>query len=375
MFKLRSFQEILSDMIAKFVANTPVTDLNKGSVVSTFLEAAATEDFRQYFAMLDIINNYSLNTTEGDELDKRADEYGITRSASSKSSGVITVTDSSFEKISSRIHAGLAGPLAGQSVIYVDDAGNFPSTGSVIIGRGNANVETVSYNSVTIGAIYDTINLASGLASDHGVNESVILSQKGDRDIPAGTIVKIPSTDYSDEISYSVNSLSILLDGETELEEVQISAILEGTDSNAPVGSINTFDSEPFTGAEVSNPYAFINGKDKETDDELRDRIKDTIQSLSRGTTKSILNSVVGIVDPDTNKRVSSANLIDSIDPTDIARLYIDDGTGFEADFDNQGQEEVLGESTGGEQFLQIDQFPIVKANVISTNEEPFDRK
>lgn len=373
MFVLRSFQEIISDMLAKFIANSSVTDLNKGSVITTFLEAAATEDFRQYFAMLDIINNYSLNTTEGEELDSRAAEYGITRSAASKASGVVTISDDSFEKISSRIHAGLAGPLAGQNVIYVDDASNFPATGTIIIGRGNANVETVNYNSIVVGSIYDTINLASNLANDHAVNESVILSQGGDREIPAGTIVKIPATDFSEEVSYSVDSLQILLDGETELENVPVSALEEGTAANAPVGAINTFDSEPFSGAEVSNPFAFINGTDGETDNELRDRIKDTIQSLSKGTTRSILNSVVGIVDPDTNKRVTSANLIDSIDPTDIARLYIDDGTGFEADFDAQGFEEILRRSTGGEQFLQIDQFPVVKANVITINQEPFN--
>ena len=97
-----------------------------------------------------------------------------------------------------------------------------------------------------------------------------------------------------------------------------------------------------------------INGIDLESDANLRDRIKSTIQSLSKGTTKALINGVVGIVDPDDNKRVVSANLIDATNPTDIAKLVIDDGTGFEPSFEGRGFETVVEDATGGEEFIQL---------------------
>jgi len=67
-----------------------------------------------------------------------------------------------------------------------------------------------------------------------------------------------------------------------------------------------------------------------------------------------------------------SANFIDTISPTDIAKLIIDDGTGLEPSFAGRGFETVVERATGGEQFLQIDLFPIVKASIVTSNEEPY---
>ena len=43
--QIKSFNQILGDMIRKIVAETALNDLNAGSVLLTLLEAAAANDF------------------------------------------------------------------------------------------------------------------------------------------------------------------------------------------------------------------------------------------------------------------------------------------------------------------------------------------
>jgi len=380
-FNLRSRQQILADMIAKMLAETPVNDINRASVIRTLLEAAAQEAFQENYDMLQIIRNYNLNTTAGDDLVNRAIEYGLEgRIAAQSASGLVTISDSNIVKIETNIYDNLPGPVTGGIKIYVDDATSFPTSGtwSVIIGRGTDNVETVPVNTA-LGSngkenfvSYWTIYLSAGLSNDHGTEESVILSQGGDRAIPAGTTVKIPASDINEEVLYSVNNEETILDGEEEVENVLVTALSPGADGNAPIGAINEFDSLPFEGAEVTNPETFTNGADEETDEQLRDRIRAHIQGLSRGTAQSIISTIVGITDPDENKRVVSANFVDSTTLNDLAFLYIDDGTGFEPSFAGQGREIILNSATGGEEFLQLDTPPVIKAQVETINSESY---
>jgi len=376
-FELKSIPQILRDMRAAVLANSPINDMTRGSNISTILEAAATEDFNQYFQMLSIIEAFQLDNVTGGDLDDRAEEFGLDgRTQEQKATSIVTIGDSAFTKISTKIYAGLAGPTRDSTTIFVDSATGFPASGTIIIGRvlgaSGTNVETIAYSSITTGTNFDTINLSAGLGNDHGTGESVILAQGGDRIIGAGTVVKVPATDFSADISYSINFETTILDGEDSVAGVEIAAVIAGSGSNVPANSINSFDTNPFPTATVTNLNSVTNGKDLETDEELRDRIKDTIQSLSRGTPRSLVTGVVGIVDPSDNKRVVSANLIDSTDVTDIAKLIIDDGGGFEPSFDGQGFEEVIADATGGEEFLQLDLFPLVKANSITINTEPY---
>ena len=178
-FTLKSFQQILSGMITKFKSKSGVTDFNPGSVISTILEAASSEDFQAYYQMLKIIRNYNLDTTEGEDLDNRAIEImgpENGRKEAEKATGLITITDSSFSKISTRIYSGFAGPVKNQNFIYVDDASAFPTTGNIVIGRNTANVETIGYSNITNFINYYKIDLTSNLSNDHGTDETVIYS-------------------------------------------------------------------------------------------------------------------------------------------------------------------------------------------------------
>lgn len=372
-FNPRTFPEILSEMASRLIATTPLTDINIGSVWTTMLEAAAQEDDEQYFQMLEIIRGYSLDTTTGEDLENRAFEYGIQRLGAQTASTLVTLGDSSITKIETGVYSGLPGAPAGQMTINADGSSGFPVSGSIVVGRGTPNVETVPYTSITDNGNYVTFNLGAALGFDHGTDETVILSQGGNRLFTAGTIVKVPAGDLSPEINFSLDDSATILDGERVVENVSVTASIPGSSANVPIGSIQEFASPPFGTAFVTNPSRVTNGKDVESDQELRDRIKATIQSLSRGTRTSIITGATGIVSAVDNKRVVSASLVEPTSPADVVRLYIDDGTGFVATSENVGVEEVVVAATGGEKFLQVNNFPLVKASVESQNEEPYN--
>ena len=380
--QFKSFQEILGDMIRKLMAVTGVNDLNKGSVLMTLLEASAQEDFSQYGALIEVLDNYSLDNTSGADLDKRAAEYNLTRLAATRASGFITISDSTMSKVSTGIYIGASPPIAGDNVIKVDDASDITFPGSIYIGRSTPNFEgPIALKNPTLvpggqnpidNGSYWEIHLAVPLTKNHNLNETVVLAQKGDRGISAGTLVRIPSNNISSAISFKVVNDQILADGEEILNNILVFATVIGSTGNAPLQSISEFEILPFTGAIVTNHTSFSNARDLETDQELRDRIKNEIQSLPRGVRQAILSGVIGVTDPDDNKRVASASLIEPTLVTDIAQLFIDDGIGFEPSYSGQGLENLILDAAGTEEFLQLGNFPLVKAQVESENAQPY---
>jgi len=374
--KLKSFQQILGDMIRKVTSVTGINDLNKGSVLTTLLEAAAQEDFAQYGAMIEILDNFSLDSVSGADLNKKAIEFGLTRLSATRASGFVTISDTSFTKVSTGIFIGASPPIAGDTIIKVNDASGFSVPGSLYIGRGSPNFEgPVAMDPgtppVNNGSFW-TITLVNPLVKNHNLNETIIFAQGGDRVVPSGTVVKIPKNNVSSTFSFKVANDQVVADGENTLNNVLVFATQSGTGGNAPLKSITEFDIIPFNNAAVLNLAAFSNARDLESDQELRDRIKNTIQSLSRGTKGAILSNVIGVADPDDNKRVTSASIIEPTTTLDIAELFIDDGTGFEPSFSGQGLENVILGAAGTEQFLQLGSFPLVKAQIESDTAQPY---
>jgi len=374
-FSPKSFNEIVANMAAKIAAETPINDFNPGSVILTLIEAAAQEDFQQFVAMLEIILAYNLDTTSGTDLDKRAKEFGLTRLDAQPHSGYISVIDTRFNKIVTKLYAGLAGPTANSNVIHVDDASLFPATGSIYVGRSTQNAESViAYSAAPVNnGSYWTITLDTNLTKDHGTDETIILAQYGDRSVTAGTEVRIPPNDFSAAVLFELNQAVTLLDGENRIDNVLVTALNAGGFA-VPSDSIIEFVNAPFDSAVVTNPLPFVNGRDIENDQDLRDRIRDTIQSLSRGTKDSVRTRITGLVDPNSNSRIVSANIIPPVILADgPTKVYIDNGRGLEPELATTGLETLIAKANGGESFFQLQNFPVVKANLISQFSQPFN--
>jgi len=399
-FRLKTFPEILSNMFARGRALLDDDlDLNPGSVVRTVMEASALQDADQYVQISRLLDMFSLDTVQGDDLDRRAIDFGadvfpdLRRRAANTSISKIAVGD---------------GTLLAQNYLASDatidaasftltDGSTFPTSGTVVLERGTQRAEEVIYT--RSGNVFSVVYPLTGLVSGHAIGTQVLrvatqslttaslgagatilvltsgsgsawpasgnvilerdtvleetlaftrvadtltiapttfahtagiqvtLSTFGSlRTITAGVICYVPATLSTKQINFSVVTGGTLLDGDLTSELIDVVSTDVGTQTRVGGGNITRWSAPPFTNATVTNPVASTRGADRELDDPYRQRIRDFIQSLSRGTPLSITTLVNGLQDPDTNAAVAFAQIVEPVLPG-LSYLYITDGT------------------------------------------------
>ena len=377
---LKSKQQLLGDMFKSILSSLDLNDINRASFIRTILEAVAVEQFQHYIEMVKVLQTVDLNSRKRADLDKTGTEFNLPRIEATKASGPISILrDASFVKVSTTFYSGLPAPVQGNTKLYVNNASSllYGTSGTLIIGRGTSNEEEVTYSSAPINNTNYWTFTVSALTKNHGREESVILKQGSDETIYAGTVIAIPASGSSAAVNFVVEQDTILLAGEAQIENVSIKATEPGANGNIPIKAINVdsevFSPAPFVGARAQNLTKFSTGSNRESDDSYRDRIKRRIQALSKGTKTAILNEIIGLVNPNTAKRVVSANVILPTTLDDWVRIYIDDGTGLEPDFIYIGGEILLNSANGGEERLQLDLVPVVKAFAENNIAEPYN--
>lgn len=375
--QIKSFNQILGDMIRKIIAETALNDLNAGSVLLTLLEAAAANDFENNTAILNVLELLNIDAIKNNDLDAKAGDFGLSRRAAIKASGLVNIMNTNITKRSTGLYVIKPAPIAGQTKIYVNNTTGWAASGNLYIGRGTQSFEgPIAYTSITVFPTYSEITLASALQKDHLLSDSVIDSQgEPDRLINAGTVVKIPANNQNPEVQYVTLRDAVIPSGEDTITGVQVIALIAGSLGNAGINTITSFDVAPFTGAAVTNTVAFSNGKDIETDVELRNRLKSYAITLARGTAPSIIASVIGVSDPDDANQVASAVITEPVKVGDPSILYIDDGSGFQPSFAGQSVDTLLTNATGKEEFLQLANYPVPRPQVINVEEGPFTLK
>ena len=371
-----SYEQILSNMLSSYASSIGINDFNVGSAVTSFFETVALAVARSSGDSFQILTTFSIDRATGFALQNLAIENGVTPITAKPATGNVNIIDTSFTKISSKIYAGTNPPNIGSTTINISDASLFPATGSLYIGRGTPNIEgPIPYSLITPFGGYFIITLSAPTTKFHNLGETVIVSQGGNRNIPVNTVVISPASGSSADIQFTVTTAAIILDGETSVSGVQVSALLPGASGNVPAGAITEFAAPPFTGATVTNPLSFTTGSDTETDDQLRVRIKNALASTGLGTATAVQAAVIGATPSDENATVVSDSIVINTDGS--ATLYIDDGTGYEEKSAGVGLESIVNSALGGEQFFQLAtggrQAPVAKAFLQSTLSAPFD--
>lgn len=367
----RSYQQILGDMIDAFNSKQGIKNLRVGSPILSILEAGAQGVLRSSQDVFEMLNSVSLDTSEGLALERIGDDENAPKLTQTASTGTVDISDASFTKLATKLFQGSPAPIAGSVTIQVVDASLWPSSGKVYIGRGTPNYEgPISYTSKSNAGSHWTLNLATGTVKFHNTSETAILAQGGNRVVGEKTVVVTQQANVSDAIQFKTQYSVTIPDGETLVSGVRVVAQQEGQVGNVPAKAIKQFSTAPFNGASVTNPSPFSNGRETETDDDYRERIRNIRRSRSLGTATAIETAVTGITAPDENKRVSSAKLVERFGQP--ATLYIDDGTGYEEVTAGVPVETLADSAIGGEQFFEASHRPIARAFVMSLNSAPF---
>ena len=352
--EIKSFNQILGEMVRKIIADTPLNDINTNSVLLSILEAAAQVDFENNASILSVLELLNIDATRNNDLDARGADFGLTRFPAKRSTGFITIRDTTISKRSTGLYQVKTPPIVGSTILYVNDASTWSSTGNLFIGRGTNSFEgPISYTSIVNNGSFFTINLGSAIQKDHLISDVVVDAQGTvDRLITAGTTIYIPSNNQNPKVDFRTLRNAVIPAGEDTVTGVSITSLLAGSRNNAGINTITNFTSPPFSGATVFNTSALTDGRDVETDEAFRERIKSYANTLARGTKAAIISGVIGVSDSDDGKQVASATITEPPRVGDPSILYIDAGGGFQPSFAGQSVDVLLSEVSGNEEFL-----------------------
>lgn len=371
----KTYPQLLGELVRRILPNTPLNDISVGSALYTLLEAIAASDFDNNASILSVLDLLTLDALTNNDLDNRAADYGITRLVAQRASGLIKITDSTITKRSTGLYAIKPAPIAGSLTLYINDATNWAPTGFLYIGRGTQSFEgPIPYTSITNNGSFFTVTLGATLQKDHLISD-VVVDQQGklDRLIPAGTAVKIPANNQMPDINYIILRDAIIPAGEDTVDNVSIIAERAGSFSNASIGTIVQFESAPFVGATVTNTSALTDGRDIESDAELRERVKAYSSTLARGTADAILTSIIGVADSEEGKQVVSAVISEPPTIGEPSIAYLDDGRGFQPSTKGQSVDVLLASANGNEEFLQLANYPLPRPQAINTADGPYE--
>lgn len=373
--KIKSYDEYLEEALRSYLAKVGVTDLSKGSAVMAFFEANTQLVYRATGTVLQVINDNSVDRATGDVLKNLAIALRVPLKGAVEARSIVTIKDTSFEKITTKIYAGRPAPNVSSTKIYVGDASNFPPTGNIYIGRGTSNIEgPLPYSSITPVGSYWEITLVNPTIRFHNISEVVTLAQGGNRQIYANSVVQNIPAGAAAPVKYIIADTVMMLDGENEISNVAIIAQEPGSASNQPINAVRQFVSLPFPGATVTNPNAIISGRDDETDESLRTRIKQSESSKGLGSATAIKYGVIGAQAPDETASVASSQVVKAGATT---TLYVDDNSGYERKTQGVGLEYIVDSALGGENVFKLAtsgrQTSVSKAFLLANQEQPYD--
>lgn len=369
----RSLPQILGNIVNSLTSRIGIRRLRTGGAILSVIEAASQSDVKNSQDTFQLLQAKDLDNSRGQALDREGASDGVDRFRVAKATGYVTFTDTSFDKIASKLFQGAAAPIVGSVAIQVEDASDFPSSGSVYLGRLTPNLEgPIAYTSKVDNGAYWTLNLSTATTRFHNRGESTILSQGGIRLVDAGTLVATAQGALVSAVQFSTVFQAQIPDGETTVEDVLVLANVAGAAGNVEAGAVTELPGgAPFPGADVSNPLPFVTGRDTELDDPYRERIRAVRASKQRATDSAIINAVLGIVAADESRRCTSAALVRRRGMPSI--LYIDDGSGYEEATSGVGIEVVTDSASGGETQFRTLNRPVAKAFLLSANQAPFN--
>lgn len=330
-FVPRTFEQILTDMVSYVQARTPLSDFSVGSVIRTVLEAAALEDDEQYFQMVQLLDAFSLTTASGEDLDRRLADFGLVREPAKRAYGQVR-----FFNRNLRFDDVALDAVAGATSVQVFNSATFPVSGFpyvVRLAEGTVRVHDVSVIANNTASNTLTLDASTPIINDIFVADRVALvTGAASQTINTGTTIQSPPTVSERAKTFTTQQPAFILAGNLYSNEVRARASDTGVNGNVGVGRVTKFvGNPPFSGAGVQNTTNMAGGTNRESDQDFRARALDQLQALSRGTPRALKSEAIGVQDPETGQRVTSASILEAFDDDEVI-IYIDDGTGLEPD-------------------------------------------
>jgi len=179
--------------------------------------------------------------------------------------------------------------------------------------------------------------------------------------IPIGTEVEVPATGAADPITFVTTEEGTISGGSTTSNLVDVVAAKAGVAGNVALGTVTGFVSKPSGVDFVTNPAAFTNGLDLESDDAFRERLLNQIKGLARAHVDGLESAALTAEDTASGKRVVFAEVVEDTVNLGNVTVYIDDGSGTAESSTVVPQWTTIppGTAVGGETILWVPNKPI----------------
>lgn len=195
-------------------------------------------------------------------------------------------------------------------------------SGTVIFDRSASTQEKIAFTRSG-----DVLALGAAATFAHAAGSVVIQGTDGtDHAIPTGSQPFVPPTASSAQVNFTVTQGGTLFDGDFVSGLIPVRSVLAGAGTRVGARQITQWTTPPFALATVTNPASATRGAEREEDDDFRQRLKNFLQSLTRGTPLSIATFVKGLTDPETGAQVAFVQLVEPVLPG-RSLLYITDDT------------------------------------------------
>ena len=340
-FTPKTSEQILRDAIDYLYHNTNLSDFNVGSVIRTILEVMAIEDAEQYFQMFSILESFFLRSASGAALDERAKEYNMVRLTASASTGEVVFINTNLKR-----SYLIQDVVAGDAVIFVQDATVFPADPFYIqLGEGG-QLERVNITGVDAASGSLTIDPATPLLYSHsaastGIDEVDNLSSlvtlwdsvQPAKIIPTGITLRAEPTNVTFSVECLTMEVGLHPTGYFLSNPVKVKSSNIGVQTNVPPRRLNEISGgAPYSGASVVNMAAISGGRSAETDPEFRDRIRQSISKLAKGTPAALASAIIGT--STSSQTISRARIVEDFTHTIVDNpgyatvyAYVDDAS------------------------------------------------
>jgi hypothetical protein len=153
--------------------------------------------------------------------------------------------------------------------------------------------------------------------------------------IAAGAVVSAPETELSNALKYRTTETAIIPAGSYYSNSVNFAAFGTGTAYNVVADEVSTLETAVSGVDSFANTYDVVNGRELETDEEFRQRIKRWVLGLSRATAPALVQAATSIrytqEGTSFEERITSANIVE-LDTPGRVLVYVDNGSGTPSD-------------------------------------------
>lgn len=178
--------------------------------------------------------------------------------------------------------------------------------------------------------------------------------------IPVGTSVKTADNKVFttvEEATITSSSAEVVPGHGTGRDSSEVVAVSSaaGASMNIDAGEIVAFVNKPPGLAAVVSTTAFVQGRDRESDEDFVARIRDYVATLARSTVQTLEQSVIDAQDAATGRRIVFSAAVEDVVNRGNVTLYIDDGAGTAAATATGTLVTLIDTALGGEEHARLD--------------------